>query len=78
MLTCVPTRFLASTGGHPANATPSLESAKHNLDTRRSPLIRTTDAPLNGSTQITDITFRAQSAAAAHHELLSIPILLPH
>jgi hypothetical protein len=78
MLTCMPTRLHASTGAHPANATPWLESASHNFDGRRSPLIPTADAPPNGPAELTAIPFRAHSAAAAHHELLSIPILLPH
>jgi hypothetical protein len=77
MLTCMPTRFPASPGAHPANATPWLESAPHNLDVRRSLLIHTADAPLNGPTELTAISFRARSAPSAHHEQLSIPILLP-
>jgi len=74
MLTCMPTRFLAPTSAHPANATPWLESAPHHRDACRSLLIHTADAPA----ELTTTLFRAQSAAAAHHELLSIPILLPH
>ena len=77
MLTNMPTRFLAPTGAYPANATPWLESAPHPLDAPRSLLIHTADLPLNGSTQVTDIPFRAQLAAAAHHEPLRIPIRLP-
>jgi hypothetical protein len=77
MLTCMSTRFLASTSAHPANATPWLESASHNLVARRSLLMHTADAPLNGPAELTTILFRAQSAASAHREQLSIPILLP-
>jgi hypothetical protein len=73
MLTCMPTRFLAPTGAHPANATPWLESAPHNLDACRSLLIHTPDA----TAELTTILFRAQSAASAHREQHSIPILLP-
>ena len=32
MPTCMPTRLLATTDSHPANATPCLESAPHNLE----------------------------------------------
>jgi hypothetical protein len=77
MLTCVPTRVLASTSGHPANATPWLESALHNLDARRSLLVHTANASLNGPAGLPAILFRAQSDAPAQHEQLSIPILLP-
>jgi hypothetical protein len=77
MLTCVPTRVLAPTGTHPANATPWLESATHNLDACRSLLIPIADASLNGPAGLTAILFRAPSAASAHHQHLSIPILLP-
>jgi hypothetical protein len=77
MLTRIPTRFLASTGTHPANATPWPESAPHHLDARRSLLMHTPDAPLLGPAELTAIPFCAQSAASAHHEQLSIPILLP-
>jgi hypothetical protein len=77
MPTCMPTRFLASTGAHPVNATPWLESAQHNLDGRRSLPMHTAGAPLNGPAQVTGIPFRAQSAALAHRKQLSIPILLP-
>lgn len=77
MLTCVPTRVLAPTGAHPANATPWLESAPHDLDARHSVLIHAADAPLNGPVQLTAISFHAPSAASAHRQHLSIPILLP-
>jgi hypothetical protein len=77
MSTRIPTRFLASTDVHPANATPWLESAQHNLDGRRSLPMHTAAGPLSGPAQVTSIPFRAQSAASAHHEQLSIPILLP-
>lgn len=77
MLTSMPTRFLASTGANHAYATPWLESAKPNFDARRSLLIHTAGAPLNGRAQITAIPFRTQSAASAHRKQLSIPILLP-
>lgn len=77
MLTCVPTRFLASTEVHSANATPRLEAAPHNLDARRSLLIHAPYAPLNGPADLTAISFRAQPAVPTHHQQLSIPILLP-
>jgi hypothetical protein len=77
MLTCMPTRFLASTGAHPANATPWLESVPHDLDACRSLAMHTPGAPLNGPAQVTGIPFRAQLAAFAHRKQLSIPILLP-
>jgi hypothetical protein len=78
MLTCMPTRFLASTGAHPANATLWLESASHNLDACPSLAMHAAGAPLNGPTHVTVIPFRAQPAAPAYPKQLSIPILLPH
>jgi hypothetical protein len=77
MLTCMPNRFLESTGGHPANATPWLESAPHNLDAHCSLPTHPADAPMHGPAELVAISFRAQSAASAFHEQLSIPILLP-
>jgi hypothetical protein len=77
MLTCVLTRVLAPTSGHAANATPCPKSAPHNLDARRSLPIHTSDSPLNGPAQLNAISFHAQPAAPTHHQLLSIPILLP-
>jgi hypothetical protein len=77
MPTCMPTRSLASTSAHSANATPWLESAPHHLDARRSLLSNTADAFLSQPAELTAIPFRAQSAASAHNEQLSIPILLP-
>jgi hypothetical protein len=84
MMTCMPTRFLSPTGAHPANATPWLESAPHNLDACRSLALHTsslamatTGASLNGPAAFPVIPFRAQSDASAQHEQLSIPILLP-
>jgi hypothetical protein len=76
MLTSMPTRFLASTSAHAANATPWPESASHHLDARRSLLIHPEDASLIAAAELTTIPFRAQSAASAHHEQLSIPIRL--
>jgi hypothetical protein len=78
MPTCTPTRFLASTRAHPANATPWLESAPHNLHACRILPMHTAGAPLNGPTRVTYFPFRAQSATSAHRKQLSIPILLPH
>jgi hypothetical protein len=75
--TRIPTRSLASTGVHPANATPRLESAPHDLDACRSLAMHTAGAPLNGPAQVIGIAFRAQSAALARRKQLSIPILLP-
>ncbi len=77
MSTPIATRSLASTGVHSANATPWLESAQHNLDGRRSLLIHTPDPPQNGPAELTAIPIRARSAASAHRQQLSIPILLP-
>jgi hypothetical protein len=77
MLTSMPTRFLASTGAHPAYASPWLESAPHTLDARRSLPIHTPDVPLSRPAELTAISFGAQSATSAHHEQLSIPIPLP-
>jgi hypothetical protein len=77
MLTYMPTRFLASTGAHPAYATQWLESPPHDLDVCRSLLIHTPDAHLNVPTELPVIPFRTPSAASAHPEQLSIPILLP-
>ena len=77
MLTCRPTRVLASTSGHPANAIPWLQSASHNLDAHRSLSMHAADAPLNGPAERTAIPFRARSAVSAHRQHLSIPILLP-
>ena len=77
MRTCRPTRFLASTRAHPANATPWLESPPHNLDASRSLAMATAGTPLNGPAQVTGIPFRAQPAASAHCKQLSIPIPLP-
>jgi hypothetical protein len=76
MLTCMPTRPVASTSAHPANAAPWLESAPHHLDARRCLLSHTAHAPQKGSTQVSDTPLRAHSAASAHREQLSIPILL--
>jgi hypothetical protein len=77
MSTRRPTRFLPSTGSHPANATPWLESASHDLHAGRSLPMLTAGTPLNGPAQVTVIPFRAQSAASTHRKQLSIPILLP-
>ena len=77
MPTRMPTQFLASTGAHPANATPWLESAPHNLDARRRLPLHTAGASLNGPAQVAAIPFCAQSAASLHRKQLSIPILLP-
>ena len=75
--TPIPTRSLASTGVHPANATPSLESAPQDFDACRSLPMHTADTPLNGPAQVTGIPFRAQPVASAHCKQLSIPIPLP-
>jgi hypothetical protein len=77
MSTRMPTRFLASTGPHPANSTPWLESAPHDLDACRSLPMLTAGTPLNGPAQVTVIPFRAQPPASTHRKQLSIPILLP-
>jgi hypothetical protein len=77
MSTGMPTLFLPSTGSHPANATPWLKSAQHDLDAWRSPPMLTAGTPLNGPAQVTVFPFRAQSAASTHRKQLSIPILLP-
>jgi hypothetical protein len=77
MPTCMPTRPVASTSAHSANATPWPQSAPLPLDARRCLLIHTADAPLNASAELTAIPFLPQSAASAHPEQLSIPILLP-
>ena len=77
MLTCIPNRLFVSTGSHPANASPWLESAPHNLEARRRLLIHTANASLNGPAGLPTTLFLAQSAASAHHQQLSIPILLP-
>lgn len=44
MLTSMPTRYLASTDAHLANATPWLKSAPHNLDACCSLLMHTASA----------------------------------
>jgi hypothetical protein len=77
MPTYMPTRSLAPTSAHTANATPWLESAPHHRDPRRSLLIHPEDASQMKPTELIAIPFRAQSAASAHREQLSIPILLP-
>ena len=77
MPTRVPTRFLSPTGAHPANATPWLEPAPGDLDACVRPLTRTADAPRIGPAKLNAIPARAQLAASAHREQLSIPILLP-
>jgi hypothetical protein len=77
MMTCMPTRFLAPTGAHPANATPWLGSDPDTLDAAPGLPPRTGTAPPNGSAKLIAIPFRAQSAESTHHEQLSIPILLP-
>jgi hypothetical protein len=71
------TRFLPSTGSHPAAATPWLKLAQHDLDAWRSLPILTADTPLNGPAQVIVFPFRAQSDASAHRKQLSIRILLP-
>jgi len=78
MLTCMPTRSVASTSAHPANADPWLEPAPDTRDASRSLPPHTAAAPLNGLATVIAIPSRAQSAASAHPEQLSIPILLPH
>jgi hypothetical protein len=77
LLTCRPTRFLESTGVHPANAIPWFKSTPRNPDAYRALLMHTAGAPLNGPAQLTGIPFRAQPAAPTHHKQLSISILLP-
>ncbi len=77
MLTCVPTRFLASTSAHSANATPWLEAAPHLLDALRSLLSNTAERTLEPTRRAHRHPLRAQSAASAHNKQLSIPILLP-
>jgi len=77
MLTCMPTRFLASTGAHPANATPWLESIPHALDVVCNLLLHSASPLPDQPTQLTTIRFRAPSAALAHPKQYSIPILLP-
>jgi hypothetical protein len=77
MLTCMPTRLLASTGSHPASATPCLESAPHTLKVGCNLLLHSVSPPLDQPTQVSAIRFRAQSAASAHRKQHSIPILLP-
>jgi hypothetical protein len=77
MPTCVPTPFLASTSAHSANATPWLESAPRHLDARRSLLRNTAACTLEPTRRAHRHPLRAQLAASAHNEQLSIPILLP-
>ena len=77
MPTYMPTRLGATTDSHSAHVAPCFESAPHNLDACRSLAMHTAGAPLNNPAQVTAIPFRAQSAASAHREQLSIPILLP-
>jgi hypothetical protein len=77
MPTCMPTRFLASISAHSANATPWLESAPHCLRARRSLLSNTAECTLEPTRRTHRHPLRAQSTASAHHEQLSIPILLP-
>ena len=77
MPTSMPTRSVAPTNAHSANATPWLESAPHPLDAHTDLLIHPEDASLMQPTELIAIPFRAQSAASAHREQLSIPILLP-
>jgi len=77
-LSCTPTRFLPTTGAPPAYANPRLKSAPHDLDACCSIAMHTASAALSGPTRVTYFPFRAQSAASAHPEQLSIPILLPH
>jgi hypothetical protein len=77
MPTCMPTRLLASTGAHPANATPWLEPAPGNLDACLNLLTHTADATRISLARLNAIPSRAQSAASANREQLSIPILLP-
>jgi hypothetical protein len=77
MPTCMPTRFLALPGAYPANATPWLETAPYSLDACLSLLTGIADAPPIGHANLNAILSRAQSAASAHREQLSIPILVP-
>ena len=77
MLTCMLTRFLASPGAHPANATLWLDSVPHDLDACHSLAMHTPSAVENRPARVIVIPFRAQSAASAHPKQLSIPILLP-
>jgi len=55
--TRIPTRSLASTGVHPANATSWLESVPHDLDACRSPAMHTAGAPLNDPLSSTSSLF---------------------
>jgi hypothetical protein len=73
----MPTRFLASTGSHPANGTPWLESAPHDIEACRNLPMLAAGTPLNGPAQAIVFPFRAQSDTSAHRKQLSIPILLP-
>ena len=66
-----------SPGAHPANATPWLEPTPGDLDACVSPLTPTADVPRIGPAKLNAIPARAQLAASAHREQLSIPILLP-
>lgn len=77
MPTCVPTRLLAPTGAHPVDATLWLEPAPGDLDACLSPLTRSADAPRIVTAKLNTIPARAQLAASAHRQHLSIPILLP-
>ena len=75
MPTSISTRSVASTSAHFANATPWLESALHR-DARRSLLTNTAERTLEPLYRAHRHPLRAQSAPSAHHEQLSIPILL--
>jgi hypothetical protein len=77
MPTCMPTRSLASTSAHSADATPWLESAPRYPDVRHSLLSSTGECTLEPTRRTHRTPLRAQSAALAHHKQLSIPIVLP-
>jgi hypothetical protein len=77
MLACRPTRFLASTRAHPANATPWLQSPPHTLKLACGLLLHSASPVPDRLTQVTTIRFPAQSAASAHRKEHSIPIFLP-
>jgi hypothetical protein len=76
MPTSMPTRSVATTNAHSANATPWLESAPHPLDAHTDLLIHPEDAPMLSPAELAAIPYHAQTAASAHHEQLSISILL--
>jgi hypothetical protein len=77
MPTYMPTRLLATTDSYSAHAAPRPESAPHSLDLRYSHPLHTASEPPHEPTLLTNVQFRARSAASTPRRRHSIPIHPP-